>query len=69
MINLMLFVLSYKTDIERFKQKVAESIDKCREETLNPDPSDPHSVKYFTHHLIPIFTFCYTIGLLNGLWM
>ena len=36
----------YKTDINGYKQKVKESIESCRQATLNPDPSDPHSVKY-----------------------
>lgn len=36
----------YKNDEEKFKQKVKESVDACREEIMNPDPSDPHSVKY-----------------------
>lgn len=36
----------YKTDINSYKQKVKESIESCRQATLNPDPSDPHSVKY-----------------------
>ena len=35
----------YKTDIEKYKEKVKESIEACRQATLNPDPSDPHSVK------------------------
>lgn len=35
----------YRTDIERFKEKVKESIETCRQATLNPDPSDPHSIR------------------------
>ncbi|CAI8021444.1 Protein AKTIP homolog [Geodia barretti] len=35
----------YKTDINSYKQKVKESIENCKQATMNPDPSDPHSVK------------------------
>ncbi|XP_064398486.1 protein AKTIP homolog isoform X2 [Halichondria panicea] len=35
----------FRTDLERYKQKVAESIEQCREDTLSPDSSDPHSIK------------------------
>ena len=38
-------ICRYKTDINSYKQKVKESIENCKQATMNPDPSDPHSVK------------------------
>lgn len=44
--ELFLFVFySYRTDLDSFKEKVKESIESCRQEALNPDPSDPHGIK------------------------
>ena len=39
----------YKTDINAYKEKVKESIESCRQAAMNPDPSDPHSVKYVAY--------------------
>lgn len=35
----------YAHNKEKFEQKVKECIDTCKEEIMNPDLSDPHSVK------------------------
>ena len=40
------FLCRYRTDLDSFKEKVRESIESCRQEALNPDPSDPHGIKW-----------------------
>lgn len=50
-LNAVMF-LRYKTDINSYKQKVKESIEACQQATMNPDPSDPHSVKYEANNIV-----------------
>ena len=37
---------SYDNDRDEFQARVKQSIERCRQQVLNPDADDPHSIKY-----------------------
>lgn len=60
--------LRYKTDINSYKQKVKESIEACQQATMNPDPSDPHSVKYEANNIVKEWYLLFCAFLRMGEW-
>ena len=37
---------SYDNNRDEFQARVKQSIERCRQEVLNPNADDPHSIKY-----------------------
>jgi len=37
---------SHDNNQDEFKARVKQSIERCRQEVLNPNVDDPHSIKY-----------------------